>query len=81
MSYLENLQGVLAGAFCFGPACLHAQGDASSSRFAHLTPLAWAGGGGPSRAAPGECFYCSDDSVPLLGECFNNIGGVHGVEL
>jgi len=62
--------------FGFGPACLHAQRNTSSSCFAHLAAFAWPGRGGrgPSRAASGESFYSSDYAVSLLGECFNNIG-------
>ena len=78
-----KLKRVLASFFRFSPARLHPQRDASSSRFTHLATFARSGGGGrgPSCAASGESFYRSDDSVPLLGQCFNDVGGVHGLEL
>lgn len=82
-SYPELLECVLAGLFSFGPACFHAQRDTSSSRFTHLAAFAWPGRGGrgPFRAASGKSFNSSYYTVPLLGECFNNVGGVHGVKL
>lgn len=82
-SFPDLLECVLAGLFSFGPACFHAQRDTSSSRFTHSAAFARprSGGRGPSGTASGKSFNGSYYAVPLLGECFNNVGGVHGVKL